>query len=126
MIQKKILMIDRVRQIDKGFAYLPHRLLTEGFVAGLHQHELLLYFFLVLVADRHGLSYYGYDAICSYLELSLDQYIAARNGLMDKDMIAFDGTLFQVLELPLTAPGLRKQNVAGDLAGLLQKAVKGV
>jgi len=24
----------------------------------------------------------------------------ARNGLMEKDLIAFDGTLFQVLELP--------------------------
>jgi len=27
-------------------------------------------------------------------------YMAARNGLMDKDLIAFDGTRFQVLSLP--------------------------
>jgi len=107
MIEKKILMPDRVRRIDRGFAFMPHRLIADGFVAALGQHELLLYFFLVLVADRYGLSYYGYDAICSYLELSLDEYIEARNSLIAKDMIAFDGSLFQVLDLPAKAPGLR-------------------
>jgi hypothetical protein len=34
------------------------------------------------------------------LQLTLDQYILARDGLMEKDLIAFDGTLFQVLDLP--------------------------
>ena len=33
---------------------------------------------------------------------TLDQYISARNGLIEKDLIAFDGTVFQVLELPAT------------------------
>jgi hypothetical protein len=37
-----------------------------------------LYFFLVLVSDRHGLSYYSYDAICSLLQLSVDDYLLAR------------------------------------------------
>jgi hypothetical protein len=56
--------------------------------------------FLVLASDRNGLSFYSYDAICTLLELDLDQYINARNGLIDKDLIAFDGTIFQVLDLP--------------------------
>jgi hypothetical protein len=34
------------------------------------------------------------------LQLNLDQYVEARNSLIDKDLIAFDGTLFQVLNLP--------------------------
>jgi len=38
--------------------------------------------------------------ICSFLELSLDQYLEARNGLIKRDLIAFDGTIFQVLDLP--------------------------
>jgi hypothetical protein len=59
-----------------------------------------LYLFLIVVCDRNGLSYYGYDAICSLLHLSLDQYLEARNGLIKKDLIAFDGTVFQVLDLP--------------------------
>ena len=32
--------------------------------------------------------------------MSLDQYIQARDELMEKDLIAFDGTIYQVLSLP--------------------------
>ena len=59
-----------------------------------------MYIFLVLAADRYGLSFYSYDRICSLLHMSLEQYTAARDGLIEKDLIAFDGTLFQVLSLP--------------------------
>ena len=100
MIKKKILDASRIRRIDGGFSFIPHRFLTDGFLASLQQHELLLYLFLVLAADRYGLSYYSYDRICTLLQLSMDQYITARDGLIKKDMIAFNGTLFQVLELP--------------------------
>jgi hypothetical protein len=68
----------------------------------LQQKEILLYLFLVLASDRHGLSFYSYDSICTLLQMELDQYISARNGLIEKDLIAFDGTVFQVLELPAT------------------------
>jgi hypothetical protein len=30
-----------------------------------------------------------------------DDYLAARNALIDKDLLAFDGTRFQILSLPL-------------------------
>ena len=100
MIKKKILDPKRIRHIDGGFSYIPHRFLTDGFLYTLNQKELLLYFFLILASDRYGLSFYAYDAICSYLRLSVDEYIKARDGLIKKDLIAFDGILFQVLELP--------------------------
>lgn len=100
MIKKKILNPDRIRQINGGFSFIPHRFLSRGFLAALQQKELLLYLFLVIASDRYGLSFYSYDAICTLLELDLDQYINARDGLIDKDLIAFDGTLFQVLDLP--------------------------
>lgn len=100
MVRKKILKSGRIRRITGGFSFIPHRFLTDGFLCALSQKEILLYFFLVLAADRNGLSFYAYDAICSYLRLSVDDYIEARDGLMKKDMIAFDGTLFQVLDLP--------------------------
>jgi len=32
--------------------------------------------------------------------VDIDAYIEARNALIDKDLIAFDGTIFQVLSLP--------------------------
>jgi len=100
MINKKILNPDRVRRINGGFSYIPHRFLTDGFLSSLSQKELLLYLFLVLVSDRYGLSFYSYDSICSLLQLTPGQYIEAREGLMEKNLIAFDGSLFQVLDLP--------------------------
>ena len=100
MIEKKLLQPNRVRHIDGGFSFIPHRFLTDGFLASLTQKEILLYFFLILASDRYGLSFYAYDAICAFLQISLDQYIEARDRLIRKDLIAFDGTLFQVLDLP--------------------------
>jgi len=100
MIQKKIINPQRVRRIDGGFSFIPHRFLTEGFLKTLSQQQLLLYIFLVLAADRYGLSFYSYDRICSFLHMSVERYTAARDGLIEKDLIAFDGTLFQVLSLP--------------------------
>jgi hypothetical protein len=101
VISKKVLNPNRVRRIEGGFSFIPHRFLSDGFLASLGQKEILLYFFLALVSDRNGLSFYSYDAICSYLHLTLEDYIEARDGLISKDLIAFDGTIFQVLALPL-------------------------
>jgi hypothetical protein len=100
MIEKSPLDPERVRTITGSFAFLEHRFLRDGFWCSLSQHALLLYVFLVLVADRHGLSYYSFDKICALLQLSLDDYLIARNALMKQDLIAFDGHLFQVLSLP--------------------------
>jgi hypothetical protein len=100
MISKRILNPERVRRITGGFSYIPHRCLTDGFSVALDQKEILLYLLLVLAADRYGLSYYSYDMICSFLQLTLDQYIEARDGLVKKDLISFDGSIFQVLALP--------------------------
>ena len=100
MIQKKVLRPDQVRKINGGFSFIPHRFLTDGFLSALGQKELLLYFFLVLVSDRFGLSFYSDDTICSLLGISVDEYCMARGGLIKRDLIAFDGTLFQVLDLP--------------------------
>jgi hypothetical protein len=91
---------DRVRKISGTFAFIEHRFMQDGFWSDLDGHGLLLYLFLVLVADRYGLSYYSFDKICTLLRLTLDDYILARNSLIDKDLIAFDGRLFQVLSLP--------------------------
>jgi hypothetical protein len=79
MIKKKIINPQRVRRIDGGFSFIPHRFVTGGFLAALQQKQLLLYLFLVAVCDR-----------------------PARDALIEKELIAFDGTLFQVLDLPTT------------------------
>ena len=130
MIRKKILIPDRIRQIDGSFGFIPHRFLTDGFLSKLSQYELLLYLFLILAADRYGLSFYSCDSICSYLGLNADQYMKARDGLIEKDLIAFDGTLFQVLSLPSSLNNHRSQKPRAtrpsSIAQILQASFKGL
>ena len=99
-IEKNPIEPCRIRKITGSFAFIEHRFLREGFWASLNHHQLLLYLFLIIVSDRNGLSYYSYDKICTLLGIVVDEYILARNALIDLDLIAFDGSLFQVLSLP--------------------------
>lgn len=91
---------DRVRRIDGGFCFIPHRFLRDGFFVSLTRDELALYLLLLLAGDRCGVSFYHYDSLCSLLEMPLEVFLDARNGLIDKDLVAYDGTRFQVLSLP--------------------------
>jgi len=104
MMEKVILCPGRVRKITGTFGFIEHRFLKEGFFYSLSHYELLLYLFLVLVADRHGLSFYSYDKTCTLLRITVDEFILARDGLIEKDLIAFDGRIFQVLSLPRHEP----------------------
>ena len=123
MIRKKIIDPHRVRKINGGFSFIPHRFLTGGFLAALNQQQLLLYLFLIMASDRHGLSYYSYDVICTLLEISLDQYMEARDALIQKQLIAFDGTVYQVLELPAKAPEASTRE-SNDLLQIVNRVVK--
>lgn len=100
-IDRAPIVVQRVRRIGgQGFCFIPHRFLRDGFFAALNPDELLLYLLLVLAGDRNGLSFYGQDKLSSLLQLPMHRYIAARNGLLGRDLLAFDGVRFQVLSLP--------------------------
>jgi hypothetical protein len=90
----------RLRRTEGSFAFLPHRFLRGGFFRSLTATELRLYLLLVLVADRHGISFYSHQRLCDELCLGVDAYLVARDGLMRKDLIAVRGTRVQVLSLP--------------------------
>jgi hypothetical protein len=95
------LVPERVRRIDgQGFAFLPNRFLRDGFFVSLGRDELALYVLLVLAGDRQGVSFYHYDSLCSLLAFPLEAYLQARNALIDQDLVAHDGSRFQVLSLP--------------------------
>lgn len=102
MMTKKLISTEHRRVLAPPFAWVDRRLLLHGFLDTLAPHEILLYFFLILAADRDGLSFYSYDKICQMLKLDLEDYITARNALIDKQLLAFDGRQFQVLALPMT------------------------
>jgi hypothetical protein len=124
---------DRVRRIGgdgRGFAFVPNRFLHDGFFASLSHGERSLYFFLVLAGDRQGTSFYAYDHICSALSMTLDEYIEVRNGLIAKDLIAFDGTRFQVLSLPaqplihVRPPLVDQDDFESDDPAAIQKLIR--
>lgn len=95
------ILADRIRNIrDCTFGWTDHNLLHYGFVHQLSPESLLLYFFLCLVSDRNGCSYYDYQQICSLLKLTMDQFSYARQRLVTQSLIAFEDPIFQVLRLP--------------------------
>ncbi len=107
---------DRVRCAgSSGFAFVPNRFVHDGFFSALSLDELGLYLLLVLVGDRRGLNFYHYDSLCELLRWPLERYIAARNSLVEKDLIAYDGTQFQVLELPALPPRPKALRTAEEL-----------
>ena len=125
MIKKRILDSGQVRRIQGGFSFIPHRFLRDGFLASSDQPEILLYLFLVLASDRNGLSFYSYDAICTFLQITVDEYIESRDSLIKKDLIVFDGTLFQVLDLPREPVQRRQRQNHGSLKieNLIQRSI---
>lgn len=119
MTSKSPICPDRIRRISGSFSWLDHRLLHNGFLRRMQPDEMLLYFFLVLVGDKNGISFYGYDSILKLLKLTLDQYITARNRLVDLSLIAFENGRCQVLELP-EAPSCSQPNRSGEFNSIKQ------
>jgi hypothetical protein len=99
-MQRPPIVPERIRRPERGFAFIPNRFLHDGFLASLSDAERALYVFLVLAGDRDGVSFYGYDRICTILQILPDDFVQVRNRLIECDLIAFDGTRFQVLSLP--------------------------
>lgn len=100
MYCKKLLDSSRVRKIEGSFSWIDHRFITGGFLQDLSTVEILLYLFLVAVSDRHGISFYHDDRICSLLKIGLTSLGQARDDLIMRSLIAYESPLYQVLSLP--------------------------
>ena len=96
---------DRVRSIQGSFSWIDHRFLRQGFDQGLIRLEKLLYFVLVAVANRDGVSFYSDERLAEILEIRHPHELTgARNELMDRGLIAFERGIYQVLDLPAENP----------------------
>jgi len=102
MVTKFLLFPEKKRILAPPFAWIDRRFFFAGFMAQLSGAENLLYFFLILVADKDGLSYYSYDKICQLLKITADEFLRARDNLVRKNLIAHRAGIFQVLTLPIT------------------------
>ena len=109
MIQKRVLVPQRLRRPPAtGWSWLDRRFLREH-GDYLSREALLLYFFLAAVADRHGLSFFSDHALTSRLRLSREVLQQARQELLDRDLIAQQLPLVQVLSLPSPAVSRRPE-----------------
>jgi len=100
MSVKKLLRPDRIRKIESSFSWIDHRFVTGGFLLDLSMIEILLYFFLVAVSDRNGLSFYHDDRMVSLLKIDLPALGKAREGLIKRSLLAYEFPLYQILSLP--------------------------
>ncbi len=100
MRRPKPLRPDRIRTVERPFGWIPFRILTSGILAQLSPMAKLLYFFLCLVADEKGISYYGDRRLTSVLKLPEPALALARAELCRRDLLAFDGRTYQLLSLP--------------------------
>lgn len=101
---------DRLRRLERPFSWIPFRILTSGLLAQLSGPAKLLYFFLCLVADHNGVSFYGEQRLEDVLGLSGGELEGARQELCERDLLAFDGRVYQLLSWPQqpSPPPLRR------------------
>jgi hypothetical protein len=100
MTLKRLLCPERIRKIESSFSWIDHRFITGGFLLDLSTLEILLYLFLVAVSDRNGLSFYQDDRIATLLKIDLVSLGKAREGLVQRSLLAYEPPLYQVLSLP--------------------------
>lgn len=93
--EREPVLPDRVRTLPPHFAWVDHRLRDR--LSGLTPVEIALLFFLHLVADRSGLSFWADSTIARKLGLKEGDVIEARYGLVAKGLIAYRYPLFQIL-----------------------------
>ena len=104
MIQKRILVHDRVRvPPTTGWSWIDRRFVPEQ-SERLSREALLLYYFLCSVADQHGLSFYGDTTLTARLRMNSTALAVARGELLSRDLIAYEPPLTQVLSLPPDGP----------------------
>ncbi len=135
---KQLLRPERLRQVPEQFSWVDQALVQQHFIDRCEARSAALYLFLITVSDAQGLSYYGASTLARRLHLSDEQFAAARQQLIELELIAYRSPLYQVLALPGTvaappvpdaaaprAPAITGANTGGQavsLATLLQQA----
>lgn len=101
---KRVLRPDRLRQVPDQFSWVDQVFVQRHFIDRCCARAAALYLFLVTVADAQGLSYYSQSTLTARLHLSHEELAAAREQLIELELIAYQAPLYQVLALPATQP----------------------
>jgi hypothetical protein len=125
VIEKRILVPDRVRVPPReGFSWVDRRFLREH-APQLSHDAIFLYFFLAAVSDRHGLSYYKDATVAGRIRATEGRVARAREELLARDLLAFEAPLTQVLSLPAAKAAARGARAAETLARVLGRLAEG-
>jgi hypothetical protein len=125
MIHKHLLRPQRLRQIPAGFGWVDHRLVRDGYLAQADGRAWALYLFLVTVADAQGLSYYSDNAISRRLGMDPVELSAARQQLVQADLVAYQKPLYQVLSLPEPESSGPRSGQTSSVADVLRRVLEG-
>jgi hypothetical protein len=105
-----------IRTIKGSFAWIDHRLIRNGFLDVMTHEDVVLYLFLVLVADKNGVSFYRKEKICEAVSLDYNQFEITKDRLINMKLIAFEGYsalspngYYQILPIETKAPNYAKQ-----------------
>ena len=105
-----------IRNFNGSFAWIDHRLMRNGFINIMTHHDMGLYLFLVLAADKNGVSFYRKEKICEAVSLDYNQFEIAKDRLINMKLIAFEGYsmlspngYYQILPIKDEAPDYSKQ-----------------
>lgn len=103
-----LLTSQRIRKIPPSFAWIDHRLRSEGLLDRLRPEDIGLYLFLALAADRNGMSCWRLDRIHHAMPcFDCHALRDARRRLAELDLLAYrpwrrdepDGC-YQLLSVP--------------------------
>jgi hypothetical protein len=120
MIKKRLLLADRVRRPPReGFSWIDRRFLRE-YAERLTGDAIVLYFFLTAVSDKQGLSFYSDASIATRLRLREQAVVAAREELLNHDLVAYQHPLTQVLSLPAARVARAGWHGLDELARILK------
>jgi len=97
---KRLIDPRRMRKaLPRGFGWIDHRLLRDGYLSRCSPRALALYVLLVCASDAQGLSYYSTPRIAQLLQLEPAALSEARRELIGLGLIAYQKPLYQLLSL---------------------------
>lgn len=102
----------RSAALPRGFGWIDHRFLTQGYLCRISPPATALYSLLVCAADSQGLSHYSDQRLRELLGLESAVFASARRELLSLGLIAWQRPITQVLALHDEPPAPKPARVA--------------
>jgi hypothetical protein len=101
----------RRKNPPRGFGWIDHRLLRDGYLGRCSTESLALYVLLVCASDAQGLSYYSESRMAEILGLEPAILRSCRQELIGLGLLAYQKPLYQLLSLE---EGLQERAKGGE------------